>query len=120
MTITIPLRTRSEANMRGCWRARHARTKRQRMLVADYFAAMRWPRELPPSPVVTLTRVAPRMLDDDNLQGSFKAIRDAVAKWHQVDDSPRGPVRWEYRQETGAYAVVIELSGDSPRLAREA
>jgi hypothetical protein len=38
--------------------------------------------ERPPLPVlVILTRVSARRLDDDNLAGAFKAIRDTVARW---------------------------------------
>ena len=49
--------------------------------------------------VVRLTRAAPAELDDDNLSSAFKAVRDAVAAWLGVDDSPRSPVRWKYAQE---------------------
>jgi len=46
---------------------------------------------------VRLTRVAPRPLDDDNLQRALKAVRDGVADWLGVDDrDPR--VRWFYAQ----------------------
>jgi hypothetical protein len=64
--------------------------------------------------VVTLTRIGPRDLDSDNLAGSAKAVRDAVARWLGVDDGPRAPVEWRYAQERPAkgakrYAVRITI-----------
>ena len=62
--------------------------------------------------VVTLTRIAPRALDDDNLRGALKACRDGVADWLAIDDrDPR--VRWEYAQrkgKPGQYAVAVEVT----------
>jgi hypothetical protein len=41
-----------------------------------------------------------RRLDDDNLSGGAKALRDAVARWIGIDDgSPR--LAWEYHQVIG-------------------
>lgn len=63
--------------------------------------------------VVTLVRIAPRELDDDNLRGAFKAMRDAVAEWLGVDDAdPR--VEWAYGQKRAGpreYRVGIEIEG---------
>jgi hypothetical protein len=51
-----------------------------------------------------------RLLDDDNLVGSLKPIRDAVAKWLGVDDGDKR-VRWECGQvEThGATGVSVKV-----------
>ena len=38
-------------------------------------------------------------LDDDNLAGAFKAIRDEVAKYFGVGDGPKGPIKWKYAQK---------------------
>lgn len=62
---------------------------------------------------VLLTRVAPgNGLDDDNLSGSLKAIRDQVAHWLRVDD--RDPlVKWTYAQRRGTrgeWAVEVEFA----------
>ena len=46
--------------------------------------------------VVTIVRVG-KELDDDNLQGACKGLRDAVAKSLAVDDRDKR-VRWEYGQ----------------------
>jgi len=49
--------------------------------------------------LVSFTRLATRLLDDDNLIGGVKASRDAVAAWLGVDDrDPR--VTWGYDQRT--------------------
>ncbi len=60
--------------------------------------------------VVTFVRYGKRALDDDNLAGSCKPIRDAVAAWLGIDDGdPR--IRWEYGQvETrGAQGVSVKV-----------
>ncbi|HXB28079.1 MAG TPA: hypothetical protein VNV25_25340 [Gemmatimonadaceae bacterium] len=58
---------------------------------------------------VTLTRVAPRQLDDDNNQGACKNVRDGIADALGVDD--RTPlVIWVYEQRRGKpreYGVEI-------------
>ena len=59
--------------------------------------------------MVTLTRIAPSNgLDDDNLAGALKAVRDEVAAWLGVDDKDRATVRYEYEQERGPWDVRIE------------
>lgn len=55
--------------------------------------------------VVRLTRSAPRGLDDDNLAGSLKAARDAVAKWLEVDDRELERVRYFVYQAKGPTIV---------------
>lgn len=54
--------------------------------------------------VITLTRLAPGMLDDDNLAAGFKAVRDGIADALQVND--RHPkLRWICSQERSAPRV---------------
>lgn len=106
MTITIPMRLPSAANLREHWRVRHRRTKEQRTLVT-MFLGSRTPPAFPLT--VRLTRIAPRALDGDNLQSAFKAIRDAVAAWIGVADNHAGIV-WEYGQAKGKakeYGILI-------------
>lgn len=114
VSVEVPLRIVSVANLREHWtvKARRAKHHRQAALV------IRKP-SLPALPcVVTLTRIAPRELDGDNLQTAFKALRDGIADRLGVDDKdPR--VAWRYRQERGQpkqYAARIEIfpDGDSP------
>lgn len=66
--------------------------------------------------VVTLLSCRVRELDSDNLQASFKGLRDAVAKSLGVDDADKR-VRWQYGQiesrgEPGTI-VMIETVPDS-------
>ncbi len=58
---------------------------------------------------VLLTRVSPRKLDSDNLQGAFKGIRDQVAEALDLDDGAE-QWQWEYAQVAGPSAIQIEIS----------
>lgn len=62
--------------------------------------------------VVSLVRYGRGTLDDDNLQGSFKHLRDCIAASLEIDDAD-ARIRWEYGQietkgRTGC-TVKIEL-----------
>lgn len=103
----------SGANLREHWarRAKRAADHRKRAWLAC-FGITSW---VPFAPVtVTLTRVAPRALDDDNLAYAFKAVRDGVADALQVrDNDPR--IVWNYTQEKGPARVVITFEGKGPQ-----
>ncbi len=59
---------------------------------------------------VILTRIAPSNgLDDDNLVGALKGVRDQVADWLGVNDRDRMRVRYRYAQERGEWGVRIEF-----------
>lgn len=99
--VLIPLRTERGQNTREHWARRAARVKAEKWAVAwSLFDAF---GHTPPWPLpiaVTLTRCAPSGgLDDDNLVGSLKAIRDAVAEWLGVDDKHSQTVRYAYAQQ---------------------
>ena len=97
--IVIPVRTVSEANRASHehWRVRQQRAKTQRRAAGMLCLAFR-PFELPLT--VTITRVAPRALDDDNLASSQKHVRDGIADALGIDDrDPR--VSWRYAQRRG-------------------
>lgn len=97
----VPIKTASTSNLREHWRARHRRTDTQKK--ATRYRCPPWHGG--PLLVVRLTRIAPRRLDDDNLRGALKSVRDGVATWLRVDDaSPL--VLWEYAQETGPEPLV--------------
>lgn len=51
--------------------------------------------------IVTLTRVAPRSLDSDNLQSAFKSFRDGIADAHGVNDKDEKVIKFEYAQRKG-------------------
>jgi hypothetical protein len=113
MKIDLPIKTVSVANVREHWATRASRARNHRgqawlMLRAEFGQP-----PVPTGPVaVTLTRIAPRALDSDNLSSSFKALRDGVADWLRIDDGDER-VTWLYQQERGparTYAVRIEVA----------
>lgn len=102
--VELPLRIESVANRREHWATRARRTKVHRL------AALAVPQHPLPC-VVTLIRVAPRALDDDNLSSGFKALRDGIADRLGVkDNDPR--VTWRYGQVKGKakeYAARVKV-----------
>lgn len=117
MILAIPMKLPSVANQRIFWATKARQVKAQRQALAfawlshaDRFAwAARFAGFLcGPGIEVTLTRVAPRALDSDNLASAFKAIRDEVAAKLGVNDNdPR--VTWSYGQSKGPAKVVIGI-----------
>lgn len=106
LAFTIPIQTESMSNARLHWAHKAKKVQAQRRATA-----YRTPPEvkaLGPLLVVTLTRVAPRQLDDDNLRGALKGVRDQVACALGVDDRSR-LVRWDYAQEKGEPSVRVEV-----------
>jgi hypothetical protein len=106
------LRTKSESNLREHWAARAKRIKDHREKA--FWEIQAWSRVWKNNPVpviVTLTRLAPRELDDDNLRGALKGVRDGVADAFGINDrDPR--VKWEYMQDKTTdkrYGVGIEI-----------
>ena len=104
MILVLSMKLRSASNLNEHWRARHRRTVAQRSMITLAMKAhaehrglleyMRGGGRL----WVTMIRVSPRFLDDDNLAGAFKAVRDGIAKELGVSDAPGGPVEWRYDQ----------------------
>lgn len=124
VTVEIPMALPSVANLREHWAAKARRVKAQRAAVMLAMKAQRvqWQLDGEPGPWwplhggavlrVTLTRVAPRALDDDNAVSAAKGVRDAVAAYFGVDDrDPR--VTWRYAQSKGK--ACVRLSFDAPR-----
>ncbi len=67
-------------------------------------------KQLPPLPLlVTITRIGPRKLDDDNLASSCKYIRDQIAIAVGVDDGS-DEYSWRYEQRVGKYGVEVEIT----------
>ena len=105
--LLVPIRKSSGLNAREHWHARASRVRRER----GHTGWMLKGAETPPVPCsVRLTRFAPSNgLDDDNLAGSLKAVRDQIAEWLGVDDKRRDLVRYVYAQERGVWGVGIEF-----------
>jgi hypothetical protein len=95
--IYLPIATVSLANMRDHWRTTAARAKihrQQAHLMTGPLKSLILPA------TIRLVRVSPRLLDDDNLRGALKSVRDGIADRLGIDDrDPR--VTWEYDQEKG-------------------
>ena len=103
MRVTLPLKLVSVANRREHWsvRARRARAHRQAAIVV--------PRpDFAPPYTVTITRIGPRRLDDDNLASAAKALRDGIADRLGMDDGD-SRISWRYRQDHGDYGAVVEI-----------
>ena len=95
----LPLHIISEANGRDHWR-KVARRKALHRACAVYQMS-RHARPMHGGPItITLTRIAGRKLDDDNLSSGFKAVRDGVADWLGIDDGHER-LTWRYAQRKG-------------------
>lgn len=111
VAFEVPVRTVSEANGRDHWRVKAKRVKAQRR------AAFAMCPAHPVPCVVRMVRCSAGELDDDNLRGALKAVRDGIADKLGVDDrDPR--VRWKYGQakcKRGEFGVWVEITaGDGP------
>lgn len=113
--VRLPVKIVSEANLREHWRKVSRRKKDHRVTARLVLQQYARPMGEAERFTVTLTRVAPRKLDDDNLQSGFKATRDGVADWLGIDDgSPR--IRWQYAQErgrAGEYAARVAVTWEA-------
>jgi hypothetical protein len=63
----------------------------------------------PPPHIITITRVGPHNLDDDNLASACKYIRDQIAEVVGVDDGS-DQYTWRYEQKIGKYGVDVEIT----------
>jgi hypothetical protein len=109
----MPVHVVSEGNMFEHYQVKRRRRDRQRAAVNEQLKG--WNK--PPLPlVITLTRIAPRKLDSDNLAMAFKrGVRDTIAKWLGVDDGDER-IEWRYAQrkawkyERGDYGIAVEFA----------
>jgi hypothetical protein len=109
--FTAPIRIESEMNRREHWARRKKRFDAHKLAIACL-----WPKgaKFRPPVVVTLTRIGPRRLDDDNLASGFKAVRDQIAKMVGIDDGKRESIRFVYEQQRGKpkeYAAHVRVEG---------
>lgn len=91
----------------GHWSAQAKARRSQKWSVRKAWLLNRLPREYREGMRVRITRVGKRALDSDNLQAACKAVRDAAAEMLGIDDRLE---IWDYGQQTGDYAVRIELT----------
>jgi len=106
--VQLPLRLGRGGNDREHHQVRHKRVQSEKWSVGIVLNTCHPRPELPC--VIRLVRISPSPvpLDDDNLVGSLKGTRDAVAARLGVDDGRLDRVRFETGQERGAWAVRIE------------
>lgn len=104
ITVHIPIRTVSETNQREHWRVKAKRVSAQRLL-----AKMKLREVMKPLLRITVTRIAPRRLDDGNLSAALKAVEDGIQDAIGIDDgSP--VIQWVRLQEKDKeYGVRIEI-----------
>ena len=108
--VRVPIRIISEANSRQHWRKAAARKKEHRTTARVVMQQHARPMHDGPI-IITLTRIAPRVLDDDNLASGFKAARDGVADWLGIDDGSTR-LSWRYGQrksKPGEYAAEVAV-----------
>ncbi len=110
-SVWVPVSTTSSLNERGSTKWRGARDARIRgkvtSVVAPVFAALR----IAPPCTVVLVRASSGTLDSDNLWGSQKKVRDAVADILGVDDADESVV-WVVDQvkcKRGVGGVFVEV-----------
>ena len=117
LVVTIPGIKLESPNTHyfGSRRAMFAQAKKIKKTRGDVAMVLRSRFGTPPAPplLVTITRISPAELDDDNLARSGKAVRDGVADWLGVDDrTKRGGVAWKYAEAQagkGIYGVTIRI-----------
>lgn len=103
------LRTVPGDNAREHWAVKAARAKEHRLLVAAALRMTECARlDRTHGLRVTFIRRGPRRLDDDNLAGSFKHLRDGIAAVFGVDDG-KPFWAWVYRQEKGKHGAEIVI-----------
>lgn len=110
--LELPIKTVSEMNRRDHWSAVHKRKAGQR-----YETSIEWKKAVHGQKValpcrVVLTRIAPKVLDSDNLASALKAVRDEVANQLGVDDSTLSLAQFECRQKVVGrreYRVLIDV-----------
>lgn len=104
IVFDIGIQLVSVANLREHWATRAGRNKRHRIAAHratayELASIQSWARPLDVSKpmTITITRIAPRKLDSDNLASSAKAVRDGIAEALGIDDGSE-LVTWLYAQ----------------------
>ncbi len=125
VTWILPIKTISEMNCSEHWTKKSKRHKQQQFFVRQLFISE--PQEIKLPCLIKLIRLAPKLLDCDNLPPSLKYVKDEIAE-HLTGkggyyQTKKGQVRaikghadgdkrlsWEYAQEKYTkQAVRIEI-----------
>ena len=117
LELMLPIKTVSEANKTNeHWSKKHKRHKHQKALIYYHLKSRQTIISLPCH--ITLTRIAPRKLDDaDNLPSAFKWIKDAICDYitpglqaGRADDNPN--IHFSFDQKKGKpkeYSILIQI-----------
>lgn len=109
IAFELPIRTISLTNARGHWAKRHALRQQQRQVAYAMTCSKTFRKERTLPATITLTRIAPRRLDDDNCVSALKSVRDGIADAFDRDDGDDG-FTWRYDQENRSdYAVRVKI-----------
>ena len=109
LEVLISFHLKSAANLREHWAVRSKRVRAERE-AAHVVVRAAGGRGIKLPAKVTITRIAPRELDDDNLQAAAKGIRDGVADGLGLAGDRHPGLTWIYKQEKGKpSAVRIEV-----------
>ena len=103
---TVPIRLVSVANTRECWQAKAGRAQAHRR--AGFLMT---PKDVALPAIVTITRIGPKRMDDDNVVSACKALRDSIAQRIGVDDGC-DQITWRYGQRVGGrseYAAEVTI-----------
>lgn len=112
MSLLVPLRLVNPLNSRTSWRKIHSRNLNEASVVEYAFRAYVERAQRARVKSVHIERLAPKMLDSDNLAASAKHVRDTIAKCLGRDDNDHvpGSLQWSYGQAVNeAYGVRIVL-----------
>lgn len=100
----IPMETPSQA--KGHWRKKAKTAAAQRARMRREVA--RWLEAHGPVMRITVTRVAPRRLDEPNLGAALKHAIDGLSDALRIDDGSRA-VEWVLKQRKGQATVEWEV-----------
>ena len=110
MRFHIPIKLPSLLNLRMSWRAMKQLKTAQKEATAICMMKAKETETVPPMPVtVVITRNGPRALDDDNLTGACKYVRDTIADILGIDDGS-DEYTWVCKQRIGRYGVDVDIS----------
>ena len=114
MEVLLPIQTVGGLNAREHHMAKARRVKAERRCAA--LLTQRAAAKIAPPVVVTMTRLSSGELDDDNLQGACKAIRDGIADAYGIDDRDKR-IKWQYAQakcKRGQFGVIVRIEALTP------
>ncbi len=105
------LRLASQSNAREHWTKTYKNKKTQHHIAALGMQGLNPIEYLGSELRVTLTRIGPRALDDDNIYGAWKFIRDAIAQciWGGRMGQRDNLAQWVYEQKRGAYGIEVRF-----------